>query len=439
MQAVEEQQSLTREQKEAVGLLSIGTFLEYFDLMLYVHMAVLLNELFFPKTDAHTTALLSAFAFCSSFIFRPFAALLFGWLGDNIGRKATVVMTTFLMSISCVIMANLPTYEQIGISAAWLVTLCRMLQGASSMGEVIGAELYLTETIKPPLQYFYVALMVVADKIGIFTALGVAFLVTSFGLNWRLAFWVGAVVALVGAIARTNLRETPEFVDAKKRINNMLKAANLPIDKNIQSLQKVNKKYVVSYFLIECASPLWFCISYVYCSNLLKTKFGFTPEEVISQNFIVGSVELLSAIFLMLLVSRIHPLKILAVRITIFAMFALFIPTMLDSATTPFELLMFQLFVAVIAPTAFPAQAIFYSRFPVLNRFTCTSLVFAISRACMYVVSSFGLVFLTNKYGHTGILILVVPIIIGYIYGIISFKDSNSSGFNLELVKEKLG
>jgi len=68
MQAVENQQSLTREQKEAVGLLSIGTFLEYFDLMLYVHMAVLLNELFFPKTDPFTASLLSAFSFCSIFV-----------------------------------------------------------------------------------------------------------------------------------------------------------------------------------------------------------------------------------------------------------------------------------------------------------------------------------------------------------------------------------
>ncbi len=58
--------SLTKEQKRAVGLLSIGTFLEYFDLMLYVHMAVLLNELFFPRTDPHTASLLAAFAFCSS-------------------------------------------------------------------------------------------------------------------------------------------------------------------------------------------------------------------------------------------------------------------------------------------------------------------------------------------------------------------------------------
>ena len=70
-------------EKEAVGLLQIGTFLEYFDLMLYVHMSVLLNELFFPKTDPYTASLLSAFAFCSTYIFRPFGALLFGYLGDK--------------------------------------------------------------------------------------------------------------------------------------------------------------------------------------------------------------------------------------------------------------------------------------------------------------------------------------------------------------------
>ena len=63
-----EQQALTRNQKEALELLSIGTFLEYFDLMLYLHMAVLLNELFFPKADPHTASLVAAFAFCSTYI-----------------------------------------------------------------------------------------------------------------------------------------------------------------------------------------------------------------------------------------------------------------------------------------------------------------------------------------------------------------------------------
>src|SRR5579863_7942842 len=101
--------ALKREQKEAVGLLQIGTFLEYFDLMLYVHMAVLLNELFFPKTDPHTASLITAFAFCSTYVLRPFGAFLFGYIGDHVGRKATVILTTLMMAISCIIMANVPT------------------------------------------------------------------------------------------------------------------------------------------------------------------------------------------------------------------------------------------------------------------------------------------------------------------------------------------
>src|SRR5471030_2927328 len=95
--------SLNREQKEAIGLLQVGTFLEYFDLMLYIHMAVLLNELFFPKTDPHTTSLLAAFAFCSTYVMRPIGALIFGWMGDNLGRKSTIILTTVITSISCVL------------------------------------------------------------------------------------------------------------------------------------------------------------------------------------------------------------------------------------------------------------------------------------------------------------------------------------------------
>jgi MFS family permease len=161
-----EQKGLTRKQKEAVGLLSAGTFLEYFDLMLYVHMAVFLNELFFPKYDPHTTAIYSATAFCSGFVFRPVGALIVGWIGDNVGRKNTVIITTFIMALSCLIIANLPTYAQIGITAPWLLTICRIIQGMSSMGETIGAKLYLTELINPPSQYPAVS------SVAIFATLG---------------------------------------------------------------------------------------------------------------------------------------------------------------------------------------------------------------------------------------------------------------------------
>lgn len=133
--------SLDKEQKRAVSLLSLGTFLEYFDLMLYVHMAVWLNELFFPKTDPHTASLLAAFAFCTTYIFRPIGALIFGFIGDHVGRKVTVIITIMFMALSCVFMANLPTYAQIGITASWIVTICRIVQGVSSMGELTGRHL----------------------------------------------------------------------------------------------------------------------------------------------------------------------------------------------------------------------------------------------------------------------------------------------------------
>jgi len=128
-----------------IGLLSLGTFLEYFDLFLYAHMAVLLNNIFFPPTDSQAQTLVTAFAFCSSFVFRPLGAIIFGYIGDNYGRKITVVITTFMMAVTCLIMAMAPMYDQVGIAAAWIVTFCRLLQGISSLGEITAAQMYLTE------------------------------------------------------------------------------------------------------------------------------------------------------------------------------------------------------------------------------------------------------------------------------------------------------
>lgn len=182
--------------------------------MLYVHMAVLLNVLFFPPTDQ----LLSAFAFCSTFVFRPFGALFFGWLGDELGRKIVVIITATMMSGSCVALAITPTYSQIGITATIIVTLHRIMQGLSSMAEVIGAELYISEIIKKSYRYFYVSLIPGIATTGGMLALGVASLITQYTLNWRYAFWVDSFIALVGSVARSFLKETRDFVDAKRRL-----------------------------------------------------------------------------------------------------------------------------------------------------------------------------------------------------------------------------
>ncbi|WP_341747679.1 MFS transporter [Candidatus Tisiphia endosymbiont of Dascillus cervinus] len=434
----QEQRSLTKEQKSAIGLLSIGTFLEYFDLMLYVHMAVFLNELFFPQNDPHTTAIYSATAFCSSLIFRPVGALIFGYIGDNIGRKTTVIITTFIMALSCITMANLPTYAQIGITASWLITICRILQGMSSMGEAIGAALYLTESINPPAQYPAVSSVAIFGTLGEVAALGIASLVTSYGFNWRIAFWMGAGVALIGTADRRSLRETPEFADAKRQLKKTFQQPSNVASIDLKKLEnnpiwkeKANKTTILALFLMECMCPVCFYFAYMHCGNLLKTSFGYSAEQVIHQNFILSIFSFLSTLVLTYLSYRIYPLKIVKTLLLIFCLFALACPYLLNNVNSSFDVFLIQVFIMLFVPIG-PnlGQSIYYKHFPVFKRFSCASLIFAISRALMYVVTPFSIVYLTEYWHHWGIMIILLPICIGFAFGLFHFEKLEKEAGN---------
>ncbi|MGD0466725.1 MAG: MFS transporter [Gammaproteobacteria bacterium] len=417
--------SLKYEQREAVGLLSIGTFLEYFDLMLYVHMAVLLNELFFPKTDPHTAALLQAFAFCSTFIFRPLGALIFGFIGDKMGRKSTVVITTSMMAISCILMANLPTYSQIGIAASWFITICRVIQGISSVGEIVGAELYLTEITKPPIQYPVVSFVAIASVVGTVGALTIATAVLAMGLEWRIAFWIGASIAMIGAVARTALRETPEFADAKRRLKTTYETTNMDqetLKNNSIFNEKVNKKTTFLLFLMNCVWPVCFYFAYMHCAGILKNSFGYNAAAIIHHNLIISIVQLLGILFIAFLSYKVYPLKILKVKLVIFSVFVLFCPYFLSKVTSPLYLFLLQSCIVLFALDTVPAVSIFFKHFPVFKRFTYSSLIYALSRALMYIVTSFGLVYLTESFGAYGLLVVIIPLNIGCFLGLRHFE-----------------
>lgn len=424
--------SLSRQQKEAIGLLQIGTFLEYFDFMLYVHMAVLLNELFFPKTDPHTASLLAAFAFCSSYFLRPFGALLFGWIGDNLGRKHTVIITTMLMSMSCVIMANLPTYAQVGISASWAVTICRAIQGLSSMGEMMGAEVYVTELVKnPSAQYVAVSSIGLAAIVGGMAALGVAVLVTKFELNWRIAFWVGATIAVIGSVARIRLRETPDFLETQKKLEKKIgekhrtgSISHLNRQKIRKSFNQMSseKKAWVAYFLVYCGWPLSFYLSYMYFNPLLKSNFNYSAEDIIENNFYLSILMSLSIVLWMKLSRKFHPLIILKERVKILLIITIFLPFCIDFANSNFQIFLIQASLLIFSMVAEPAPSVFIKHFPVLKRFTTASFVYAISRAVVYVITSFGLIYLTGLLGHYGIWFIMLPIIFGFFWGVNYFE-----------------
>ncbi len=425
--------SLNREQKEAIGLLQVGTFLEYFDLMLYVHMAVFLNEIFFPPTDAHTASLLAAFTFSSAFVFRPIGALIFGWMGDHFGRKSTIIWTTMIMSLSCLLMANLPTYSQIGVAAAWLMTLCRIAQGMSSMGEIVGAQIYVAESVRRPASYPAVAFITMASPIGTMAALGVSFLVTSYYMNWRLAFWIGAVIALVGAVARTRLRETPDFLEMKrqqlkkglavvnqgekrKSSSQASKAADLPWK------DRVRFKSLIAYFSISCGWPLSLYLAYLYFNPILKNDYGYSSAEIIQHNFFFSVLFMIPLTFVSLLSYRIHPLKILKIRAIFILLLMVALPYLITSVSSPLQLFFVQALIIILPLDSVPAEAVLIYHLPISRRCTFASFLFAFSRALIYALTSFGLIYLGDYFGAYGLWFITLPIASAYFYGILYFE-----------------
>lgn len=391
-------------------------------------MAVLLNELFFPKTDPYTASLLAAFAFCSTYVLRPFGALIFGWIGDNIGRKATVIITTFLMSVSCVVMANLPTYAQIGLTAAWVVTGCRILQGLSSMGEIMGAQIYITEITKPPAQYPAVAFIAVASSLGGVAALGIAYLSTHFGLNFRLAFWIGACIAVIGSIARTRLRETPEFLAMKEKQALYLQSSAPQKPAKI----KASRKNLVAFFLIYCGWPLSFYLTFVYFNPVLSKNFGYSGEDIIQHNFFLSLVFLACYLGSAFLSYYVHPLRIIKVRAYISIPFTLMLPWLIQNCTHPGQLFVVQSLLMVLALASVPTEAVLIKSLPVLSRFTASSFIYAGSRALVYVFTSFGLVYLTHYFGTFGILILMLPVTFGFLWGVKHYENIETASEQTE-------
>lgn len=413
--------SLNRDQTEAIGLLQVGTFLEYFDLMLYVHMAVLLNELFFPISDSHSSALMAAFAFCSTYVLRPFGALIFGYLGDNIGRKSTVIITTMMMALSCIIMANLPTYAQIGITASWLVTLCRIIQGMSSMGEIMGAMIYLTEIIKRPLQFPAVSLISLSASIGSMFALAVASLVTNFGLEWRLAFWIGACIAVIGSIARTRLRETPEFL--------ALKIPSSKKDSPIFSSQERKNIFydLIAYFSVECSYALTFYLTFIYFNPTLKT-LGYTSTNIIFHNFYLSILVIFYNVFMIHISTKFNPLKIVRFRANYGLLIISILPLFLINNCSAWSITFVQCLLLLYRGGATPADSIFIQRFKAAKRFTFVTFNYALSRAFVHIVSAFGLVYLTEWFGFYGIWLIALPIALAFIWGVQHFDKLENLG-----------
>ncbi len=202
---------------------SVGTLIEWYDFYIFGSLAIILSEQFFPSTNP-TAALLSTLAtFGAGFIVRPFGAIVFGHLGDLVGRKYTFMVTLILMGGSTFAIGLIPGFEQIGYWAPALVLLLRLLQGLALGGEYGGAATYVAEHSPASKRGFYTSFIQTTATLGLFVSIGVILFVReTMGTDefnnwgWRIPFILSAVLVAVSVIIRLKMQESPLFAKIKK-------------------------------------------------------------------------------------------------------------------------------------------------------------------------------------------------------------------------------
>jgi len=234
------------EEKRVIFASSLGTVFEWYDFYLYAVLAPFFAALFFPPGN-QTAALLSAFAaYAAGFLVRPFGALLFGRIGDLVGRKYTFLITIVVMGGSTFAVGLLPTYETLGWAAPILMVSLRLLQGLALGGEYGGAATYVAEHAPNHRRGYDTSWIQTTATLGLFLALLVIWLCRSnmdakefADWGWRIPFWASAILLAFSVYIRLKLEESPVF----QRMKSEGKGSKSPLTDSF--LRYPNNKYVL--------------------------------------------------------------------------------------------------------------------------------------------------------------------------------------------------
>ena len=213
---------MSAEQKKVIFASSLGTVFEWYDFYLYGSLAAIIAKQFFSGLDAGSAFIFALLAFAAGFIVRPFGALVFGRLGDMIGRKYTFLITIVIMGLSTFIVGLLPSYASIGVAAPVILIALRMLQGLALGGEYGGAAVYVAEHAPHHKRGEYTSWIQTTATLGLFLSLMVILGTrTAIGeaafadWGWRVPFLVSILLLATSVYIRLSMNESPAFQKMK--------------------------------------------------------------------------------------------------------------------------------------------------------------------------------------------------------------------------------
>lgn len=366
-----------RTSRRAVASGTFGTALEWFDFAVYGTLsATLFPQLFFPSFDTNTAILASFATFGAGMVARPLGGIVFGALGDKIGRRNVLMFTLVLMGLSSVLIGLLPGYATAGIIAPTLLVLLRFLQGFALGGEATGVQVLVVEHAPINHRGLYGGILAtgspLAQTFASVTLTGLAMFLSKEDFaawGWRIPFLMGVLLLVVGVFIRRRVEETPAFKESQK------KAAESAIPQE-RALAVIVKKpgTVIKLVLSWAASAGLFWISVTYAVNYLTKELGYDNSITFGLLLMANLISIPAAVLGGRLSDRIGRKKTFLLGLIMQGLAAGTMFPIMNSMNYPASVAIITLALCGIQVTAGTQAAFFSESLPTTMRYTGSAL-----------------------------------------------------------------
>ena len=285
---------MTREEKRVIIASSAGTVFEWYDFYLYGSLAAIIGAKFFSQYPEATRNIFALLAFAAGFLVRPFGALVFGRLGDLVGRKYTFLITILIMGISTFLVGILPTADSIGLAAPIILIALRLLQGLALGGEYGGAATYVAEHAPHGRRGFYTSWIQTTATMGLFLSLLVIlFTQQAIGQEafrdwgWRIPFLLSVILLGISVWIRLQLEESPAF----KRMKEEGTHSKAPLSEAFGQWKNARIALLALFGLVAGQAVVWYTGQFYalfFLQSLLRVD-AYTANLLIAWSLLLGT------------------------------------------------------------------------------------------------------------------------------------------------------